>query len=52
MSISALKKAVPVELARTLRLSCDDSDSAIELVFLDFDFGCQGFNVIWVLFEF
>lgn len=52
MSISALKKAVPAELDRTLRLSCDDSDTAIELVFLDFDFGYQGFNVIRVLLWF
>lgn len=52
MSFSALKEAVRVELARTLRRSWVDSDTAIELVFLDFDFGYQGLNVIWVLLWF
>lgn len=33
MSVSALKEAVRVELARTLRLSWVDSDTAIELAF-------------------
>lgn len=34
------------------RTSWVGSDTSTELVFLDFDFGYQGFNVIWVLLWF